>query len=153
MFLATGAGISYIALPAAGRKWTGSGFLGSIEGVLLWFLLPAAPAPYWAAVALSAAAAFWVCGRADAFLGTHDSPRIVLDEIVGVWVAAAGLPRDARHALLAFVLFRLFDTLKLPPCRRLERLPGGVGVVADDLGAGATAALAARWILWRWGWA
>ena len=152
--LATGLGISYIALPAvAGRKWTGSGFMGSIEGILLWFLLPAAPGPYWAVVVAVSLAAFWICGRADKALGTHDNPRIVLDEVVGVWVAAAGLPRAAKPALLAFVLFRLFDSVKLPPYRWLERLPGGIGVVADDLGAGLVASLAARLILGRWGWA
>jgi phosphatidylglycerophosphatase A len=151
--LATGFGISYIALPAvAGRKWTGSGFMGSVEGILLWLLLPAAPAPYWAVVAAVSAAAFWICGRADRALGSHDNPRIVLDEVVGVWVAAAGLPRRALPALLAFVLFRVFDSVKLPPYRWLERLPGGIGVVADDLGAGVAAALAVRAILWRWTW-
>jgi phosphatidylglycerophosphatase A len=86
-------------------------------------------------------------------MGTHDNPRIVLDEVVGVWIAAAGLPREAKAALLAFVLFRLFDSVKLPPYRWLERLPGGIGVVADDLGAGLVASLAARLILRRWGWA
>ena len=152
--LATGLGISYIALPAvAGRKWTGSGFMGTVEGILLWFLLPSAPGPYWTAVAACSLAAFWICGRADKALGTHDNPRIVLDEVVGVWIAAAGLPREALPALTAFVLFRLFDSVKLPPYRWLERLPGGIGVVADDLGAGLVASLAARLILRRWGWA
>lgn len=152
--LATGFGISYIALPAvAGRKWTGSGFMGTVEGIALWFLLPAAPLPYWTVVVAVSVAAFWICGRADRALGTHDNPRIVLDEVVGVWVAAAGLPREAKPALLAFVLFRVFDSLKLEPYRRLELLPGGIGVVADDLGAGVVAALVARLILRRWGWA
>jgi phosphatidylglycerophosphatase A len=151
--LATGLGISYIALPAvAGRKWTGSGFMGSVEGVALWLLLPAAPGPYGAVVLAVSAAACWICGRADRVLGTHDNPRIVLDEVVGMWFAAAGLPRAALPALLAFVCFRVFDSLKLPPYGRLERLPGGLGVVADDIGAGLAAALAARLILWRWTW-
>ncbi|OGR95343.1 MAG: hypothetical protein A2V88_11950 [Elusimicrobia bacterium RBG_16_66_12] len=145
-------GISYIALPATGRKWTGAGFLGTIEGLLLWLLLPPAPGPYAAAVAAAAAAACWICGRAGRVLGTHDSPRIVLDEAVGFWVAAAGLPHDASAAGAAFVAFRLFDSVKLPPYRWLERLPGGFGVVADDLGAGLAANLAARLILGRWGW-
>lgn len=150
--LATGLGISYIALPAAGRKWTGAGFLGTIEGLILWFLLPVAPVPYAAVVVAVSAAACWICGRADKALGTHDSPRIVLDEVVGYWVAAAGLPREARAALAAFAAFRLFDSVKLPPYRWLERLPGGLGVVADDLGAGLVANLLVRLILGRWGW-
>lgn len=152
--LATGLGISYIALPTAGgRKWTGSGFMGTIEGALLWFLLPSAPVPYAVVVVAVSVAAFWICGRADEALGTHDNPRIVLDEVVGYWVAAAGLPREAIPALWAFAAFRVFDSLKLPPYNRLERLPGGIGVVADDLGAGLVANVAARLILRRWGWA
>ncbi len=152
--MATGLGISYIALPAIkGRKWTGSGFMGTVEGILIWFLLPAAPGPYWVVVVAVSAVACWICGRADRAMGTHDNPRIVLDEVVGVWIAAAGLPREAKPALLAFVLFRIFDAVKLPPYRWLERLPGGLGVVADDLGAGVVASLAARWILGNWRWA
>ncbi len=152
--MATGFGISYIALPTkGGRKWTGSGLMGTAEGILLWFLLPTASVSYGAVVLLTSAAACWVCGRADRAMGTHDSPRIVLDEVVGVWIAAAGLPREAKSAALAFVLFRVFDVVKLPPYRWLERLPGGIGVVADDLGAGVVAGLVARFILGRWGWA
>lgn len=127
--------------------------MGSIEGILLWLLLPATPESYWAVVSAVCLASCWICGRADQVFGTRDNPRIVLDEVVGVWIAAAGLPRETRPALLAFVLFRLFDSVKLPPYRRLERLPGGIGVVADDLGAGLAASLAARLILGRWGWA
>lgn len=150
--LATGLGISYIALPAAGRKWTGAGLLGTLEGLLLWFLLPPEPVLYAVVVTVAAAAACWICGRADRALGSHDNPRIVLDEVVGFWVAAAGLPHDALAAGLAFAAFRLFDSVKLPPYRWLERLPGGLGVVADDLGAGLVANLAVRLILGRWGW-
>jgi phosphatidylglycerophosphatase A len=152
--LATGLGISYIALPALkGRKWTGSGFMGTVEGVVFWFFLPTAPGPYCAFVAGISAAACWICGRADRRLGTHDNPRIVLDEVVGMWVAAAGLPREWRWALASFVLFRFFDSVKLPPYRWLERLPGGIGVVADDLGAGLVANLIVRCVMGRWGWA
>ncbi|OGR48114.1 MAG: hypothetical protein A2X37_08910 [Elusimicrobia bacterium GWA2_66_18] len=150
--LATGLGISYIALPAAGRKWTGAGLLGTVEGLLLWSFLPAAPGPYAAVVAAASTVACWVCGRADRALGTHDSPSIVLDEVIGFWVAAAGLAHEPKSAAVAFVAFRLFDSVKLPPYRWLERLPGGLGVVADDLGAGVAANLAARLILGGWGW-
>ncbi|MEK7381696.1 MAG: phosphatidylglycerophosphatase A [Elusimicrobiota bacterium] len=150
--LATGLGISYIALPAGGRKWTGAGLLGAIEGFVLWFLLPPAPGPYAVVVLAASVASCWICGRADRALGTHDNPRIVLDEVVGFWVAAAGLPRETQVVAAAFVAFRLFDCVKLPPYRWLERLPGGLGVVADDLGAGLVANLAVRLIWGRWGW-
>ena len=149
LWLATGLGISYIAPTGRGRKWTGAGFLGTVEGLLLWPLLPEAPGPYAAVVVVSVAAACWICGSAGRTLKTHDDSRIVLDEIVGFWVAAAWLPRTWTAALLAFVLFRFFDSVKLPPYKWLERIPGGAGIVMDDVGAGIVANLLARFILGR----
>ncbi len=148
-WLATGLGISYIAPTGRGRKWTGAGFLGTVEGALLWPFLPAAPGPYAAAVAAAIAASCWICGRAERALGSHDDSRIVLDEIVGFWVAAAWLPRTWTAALAAFVLFRLFDSTKPWPCRSLERLPGGIGVVMDDVGAGLLANVLVGLVLGR----
>lgn len=148
--LATGMGISYIAPTGRGRKWTGAGFLGTIEGLALWPLLPAAPGAYALVVSVLIAAACWICGSAEKTLKTHDDSRIVLDEIVGFWVAAAWLPVSWKAGLLAFALFRFFDSVKLPPYKWLERLPGGIGVVMDDVGAGVAANLAARCILHYW---
>lgn len=147
--MATGLGISYIAPAGHGRKWTGAGFLGTVEGLMLWPLLPAAPGPYAAVVAVAVAAACGICASAERTLRTHDDSRIVLDEIVGLWVAAAWLPRTWTAALLAFVLFRFFDSVKLPPYKWLERLPGGAGVVMDDVGAGIVANVLARFVLGR----
>ena len=149
LWLATGLGISYIAPTGRGRKWTGAGFLGTVEGLLLWPLLPAGPGPYAAVVAASIAAACWICGSAERTLKTHDDSRIVLDEIVGFWVAAAWLPRTWKAAAVAFTLFRFFDSVKLWPYNRLERLPGGAGIVMDDVGAGIVANLLAGLILRR----
>ena len=149
LWLATGLGISYIAPTGRGRKWTGAGFLGTLEGLLLWPLLPSAPVAYAIVVSVTIVASCWICGNAERTLKTHDDSRIVLDEIVGFWVAAAWLPRTWTAALLAFVLFRFFDSVKLPPYKWLERLPGGIGVVMDDVGAGIVANLLARLILWR----
>lgn len=144
-WLATGGGISSLALPAfRGRKWTGGGFLGTLEGLALWWFLPADPAAYAALVLSLTLAACWICSRAEEQLGRHDDPRIVLDEIVGFCWAAAFLPRTWPAALAAFVAFRVCDTLKPPPARQLERLPGGWGIVADDLGAALIANLAVR---------
>ena len=149
LWLATGLGISYIAPTGRGRKWTGAGFLGTVEGLLLWPLLPEAGGTYAAVVAAAVAAACWICGSAEKTLKSHDDSRIVLDEIVGYWVAAAWLPRTWTAALTAFVLFRFFDAVKLPPYKWLERLPGGYGVVMDDVGAGIVANLLTRLVLTR----
>ena len=149
LWLATGLGISYIAPVGRGRKWTGAGFLGTVEGLALWPLLPEAQIAYAIFVSVIVAAACWICGSAEKSLKTHDDSRIVLDEIVGFWVAAAWLPRTWTAGLLAFALFRFFDSVKLPPYKWLERLPGGFGVVMDDVGAGIVANLLARFILGR----
>ncbi len=149
LWLATGLGISYIAPAGGGRKWTGAGFLGTVEGLILWPLLPEAPKSYAVAVAVAVAASCWICGSAERTLKRHDDSRIVLDEVVGFWIAAAWLPRTWTAAVLAFVFFRFFDSVKLPPYRWLERLPGGAGVVFDDVGAGIAANLVVRLILGR----
>lgn len=150
-FVATGARISYIGLPSLnGRKWTGAGFLGTLEGLALWWLLPEGPLAYAVVVLTLTVAACWVCGRAETELGRHDDPRIVLDEVVGFWWAAAFVPRTWPYAVAAFVLFRICDTLKPWPARELERLPGGWGIVADDVGAGLVASAALYILPWRW---
>jgi phosphatidylglycerophosphatase A len=92
------------------------------------------------------AVAFWVCGRAEPLFG-HDSGRIVMDEWAGVFVCYLGLPPAAWVMLPVFVLFRVLDVWKPWPGRKLESLPGGLGVTADDLMAGVYTNLAVRALL------
>jgi len=77
-------------------------------------------------------------------LGRTDPGRIVVDEVCGQLVASAFLPGTWLSAGLSFALFRVFDIIKPWPIRRLERLPGGWGIMADDIGAGLAAAVLAR---------
>ena len=65
-----------------------------------------------------------------------DPAPVVVDEAVGYLVTVAFLPHSATVAIAGFVLFRIFDIAKPPPARRLESLPGGWGVVMDDVAAG-----------------
>jgi len=65
-----------------------------------------------------------------------DPSRIVIDEWAGQWVALWGVPLQWGYGLGAFLLFRLFDIWKPYPISRMEKLPHGWGVMADDLGAG-----------------
>lgn len=141
--VATGFYLSYIPVKLAGgrERWTGSGLIGTVVGLALLPLLPqAGPA---SAVFLAAAigASCWICGIAERVLKRHDDQRIILDEIVGFWTAVAFLPRTPRVLLAAFVLFRIFDAMKIPPVNLLARLPRGYGIVADDIGAGLIANL------------
>lgn len=138
--LASGLFVSFVPAKLMPRTLlTGAGMLGALWGVALLPLLPASPLPYLAflvpAVLLSAP----VAGAAERAFGRKDDPRIILDEIIGFWVSAAFLPRDFNHLAAAFVLFRVFDVLKPGPIRRLQDLPGGWGVVMDDVAAGALA--------------
>jgi len=75
--------------------------------------------------------------RAESFLGRRDHPSIVIDEVVGTLVALMGL--KGLPMALAFFLFRAFDTAKPFPIRKLEGIGGGMGIMLDDLLAGAYA--------------
>ena len=88
------------------------------------------------------APAVWSSSALASRIGKHDPGIVVIDEVVGQWLTIAGLSSYSwRSWLAAFLLFRLFDVVKPPPARQLERLPGGFGIVADDIMAGAYAAL------------
>lgn len=81
--------------------------------------------------------------------GKEDPQIVVVDEVVGQWMTLAGATElNWKSWLLAFALFRLFDIWKPPPVRQLERLPGGLGIIADDAMAGVYGAL----VLFAAGW-
>lgn len=94
-------------------------------------------------LALAATApAIWAAGTVARASGLKDPQIVVIDEVIGQWIALAGAGAFRWETWLgAFVLFRLFDVWKPFPVRQLETLPGGVGIVADDLMAGCYAAL------------
>jgi len=75
--------------------------------------------------------------------GIEDPGKVVVDEVIGQWVTLAGAPYfNWKVWLLAFALFRALDIWKPPPARQLEHLPGGWGIVADDVMSGVYGALA-----------
>lgn len=79
----------------------------------------------------------WVAGVAEVAFGQHDSRRIVIDEIAGYLVAVAYLPPSPVVLAAAFLIFRFFDVVKPYPASWVDRnLPGGAGVVLDDVVAG-----------------
>ena len=100
------------------------------------------PAPPVGIAILVIAAGAWlaigVCGAAELQLG-HDAGPIVADEVVGQSLALLFVPRDPIAFAIAFLLFRLFDIWKPLGAREAQRLPGGLGVVTDDVIAGLTA--------------
>jgi phosphatidylglycerophosphatase A len=83
-------------------------------------------------------------------VGRKDPGLVVVDEVAGQWVSLLFLPFTLGTAVAAFFLFRLMDVLKPWPARDLEHLPGGVGIVADDIMAGVYANLLLRAALTVW---
>ena len=68
--------------------------------------------------------------------GNHDPSYIIIDELVGQWLALLFLPEGFFNIAIAFILFRFFDIIKPWPIRLIEKVPKGLGVMSDDLTAG-----------------
>lgn len=117
------------------------GTWGSLAAIPLWYGIAWLPAPaYWLVVGLAFVVGIWLCGKTAADLKVHDHGGIVWDEFVGMWIALGLFPEQIYGVLLAFLLFRFFDVLKPWPISWLdERLPGGLGIMVDDVVAGAMA--------------
>jgi len=144
LFLATGAYSGYA--PVA------SGTVGSLVALPLIFLsaqlLHLSSVLQVVVLVLAIVGACWIAGAAEQYLGEHDSGKIVVDEIVGFLTATALLELTLPRLLVAFFLFRLFDILKPPPARYFDQqVPGGAGVVLDDVCAGIYANLIVRVLL------
>ena len=86
----------------------------------------------------------WAAGREEARVGVRDPSSVVVDEVAGMLVALIAAPPGLGWALALFCLFRVFDVWKPYPIHRLQDLPGGWGIVADDLLAGVYANLVGR---------
>jgi len=123
------------------------GTAGSLVGAALSLPLLGAgwPVQLGATLVLVAAAVAFA-GRAAEELGQPDPPRVIIDEIAGMCVAAVALPFHLYDLCAVFLLFRMFDVVKPAPIPRLERLPRGLGIVADDIAAGLLAR-ATWWLL------
>ena len=118
------------------------GTLLAVPAVWGLSLLPSATQAALLVLAVPAAAA--VCGHAARTADDPDPPWVVIDEMVGYWIAVALLPGTPAVLAAGFVCFRLFDILKPPPIRWIDRaVGGGWGVLLDDVAAG----LAARAVL------
>lgn len=76
----------------------------------------------------------------------EDPSEVVVDEVAGYWVSVYGF--DASYALIAFFMFRIIDILKPFPVRNMEKLPGGVGIMADDICGGIIVNILLRLLSW-----
>jgi phosphatidylglycerophosphatase A len=133
----------------------GPGTYGSVAAVVLWFLaahLFPASATTLAVGTLIAAIVATLIGIPAATIvaresGREDPGHVVIDEVAGQLIALIAIPADWRHAAISLILFRLFDILKPPPIRQLERLPEGTGIMLDDVAAGVLALIVAHLVL------
>jgi phosphatidylglycerophosphatase A len=117
--------------------------------VLAWLLAPSDAVLVAAAVAVTGLG-IWAGGREERRLGVLDPSTVVVDEVAGMLVALVGHPRTLGWGMALFLLFRVMDVWKPFPIRRLQDLPGGWGIVLDDVLAAVYASLLghlARWAL------
>jgi phosphatidylglycerophosphatase A len=126
------------------------GTVGSAAGLVVYLLV------WWTQSRLVEAALIAVVGVLGAWAGTHaeryfggiDPGPVVIDEVLGMLITLAFIPVGWSGALAGFFLFRVFDVFKPYPADRLERLHGGVGVMADDAMAAVYANISLRLLIW-----
>ncbi|HEY3067325.1 MAG TPA: phosphatidylglycerophosphatase A [Methylomirabilota bacterium] len=128
MLVATVAGAGYAPLAP--------GTAGSAVALLILWLVPFSRAGLVVFFLVVTVAGIWAAHVAEQKLGGKDPGEIVIDEVAGMILSVLALPLTAPVLLAGFVLFRLFDIVKPFPAARSQRLPGGFGIMTDDLVAG-----------------
>ncbi|HYM23277.1 MAG TPA: phosphatidylglycerophosphatase A [Vicinamibacterales bacterium] len=141
--IATSLGVGYI--PVA------PGTFGSAAGLLLWAVLPSSAVVQSVAIVVLFAAGSWSGTIAERHFGRTDPGQVVIDEVMGMLITLFLVPVNGIGAVVAFLLFRAADIVKPYPANRLERLHGGLGVMADDGMAAVYANLALRLGVWLTG--
>ena len=126
LFLARGCG-SGLLRPAPGTWGSAAALLIGViwsfcGGIPLWFII------------VTGILGIYICDSGEKQLGIHDAPEIVFDEWIGMWITLWQVPLVLMP--VAFLLFRLFDISKLGPIGKIQDLPGGLGIMADDVLAG-----------------
>lgn len=138
-FLATSFYVGYLR-PAPGT-W------GSLAGILVYFLMPKGNVAYLAALVIITLFSVWAADDYAKKSHLKDPGQVVIDEVVGILVTYCFLsPLGWPQILAGFFLFRIFDVWKPLFIRKLEHLPGGWGIMMDDVAAGVFANLATRLI-------
>jgi phosphatidylglycerophosphatase A len=117
-----------------------AGTLGALP--LYWWVRPHGLVALAATAGAVTVAGVWASSRVARASGLKDPQFVCVDEVAGVLVTWLAAPTGWKGVLAGFLLFRLFDWIKPYPARALERLPGGLGIVCDDLAAGAWGAAA-----------
>jgi len=120
-----------------GERIPAPGTAASIVAALIYFfILPTTYTFYWTMLILLTFIGVITAGRMEEITGEIDSPRIVIDEIVGFLVAMAFLPKSVGLVIIGLIIFRVLDILKIYPMNKLQIVAGGLGIMLDDLYAG-----------------
>jgi phosphatidylglycerophosphatase A len=140
---------SFVALAiatagGAGYAPVAPGTVGTAVGLLLWWVLPRAVPVQALVVVLLFVVGSWSGTVAERHFQTTDPGQVVADEVMGMLITLLMNPVGWKGALTGFLLFRVMDIVKPPPANWLERLPGGIGIMADDAMAAIYANLALR---------
>jgi phosphatidylglycerophosphatase A len=125
----------------AGYSPVAPGTAGSLAAIPLVLLIRIA-SPMWAELAIIAVlfgAGGWSAAAAERLLACEDPGPVVIDEVVGMLVTMVAVPLSWPSLVAGFLAFRVMDIVKPYPARRLERLGGGLGIMADDVAAGVYA--------------
>ncbi len=129
------------------------GTAGTLAAIPLFYLISFTPIYlYLAITVLIILVSVWASGIAEEIFGKTDPGQVVADEVCGFLVTMILVPPTISNIFLGFLLFRLFDIAKPSPIRKFERLPGGWGIVMDDVLAGVyscvTLHILGRWVFW-----
>jgi len=119
------------------------GTLGSMAACVIWIVFGGLPIWAIASVAILGTIA---ADRYEKAVEREDPPEVVIDEVAGCWTACWGF--DPTYAIVGLFLFRIIDITKPFPVRQMEKLPGGIGIMADDIAGGIMANLLIRAMRW-----
>lgn len=127
------------------------GTVGTLAAIPLYYFFMSSldPGSYMLVTIMFVMFAIFVSGRTAAAYGKEDPGEVVIDEVAGYFVTMAFLPPTWPSMIAGFLIFRVMDIVKPPPARQMERLPGGVGIVLDDVMAGFYANLVLL-VMMRW---
>ena len=137
--IATSLGVGYVPFAP--------GTFGSLAGVALWATLPSSPWAALIAIVIVFVVGAWSAGVTERHFKSTDPGPVVIDEVLGMLITLFLVPVEWTGVAIGFLLFRAFDVIKPFPADRLERLHGGIGVMADDAMAAVYANLALRLVL------
>ncbi|MFC2048855.1 phosphatidylglycerophosphatase A [Elusimicrobiota bacterium] len=120
-----------------GEKTPAPGTVVSILTALIYFIfLPVNHSFYWTMLILLTFIGVITAGKTEEMMDEIDPPSVVIDEVVGFLIAMAFLPKTFGLTLLGLILFRVLDISKVYPMNKLEIVPGGLGIMLDDIYAG-----------------